>query len=75
MVYHRILTIVPCATVKSCYLSIVYMDNITYNSLHLLTPNSLDNPSPTLSLLAITSVLFMSVSLFLSHNSSNNFLG
>ena len=57
MVYHRILNIVR---------TLLFIHS-TYNSLHLLIPNSQSIPPPPLSPLATTSLFSMSVSLFLFH--------
>ena len=59
MVYHRILTIAPCALQQTLLLI-----HSLCNSLHLLIPASHSMPLPIPSPLATTSLFSMSVSLF-----------
>ena len=61
MVYYRILNINPHAV----QWDLIVTHRPTYNSLHLLIPNSPFLPRPTPSPLAATSLLSVSVSLFL----------
>ena len=62
MVYHRVLNIIACVTQQ-----ILLFIHPTYNSLHLLIPNSQSFPPPPTFPLTVTSLFSMSVSLFLFH--------